>query len=286
MGLDFSHENLVYGNAYDNMFIPERFSRRVTDHIVLNYLDDNHFFRPPLYLVIEGDPGQGKTIQAIAACNKKKIAVKYISASQLAGKKEAESREVLEQTYNESLELFHSGIYTCILIDDFHMGNAITDEKINKTINSNLLIGYMMNLAESSFTQRIPIILTGNDFSKVYPALIRDGRADLFFWEPTYEEKLKIIESIYGAILKSEDLDKLPKFYTKYKNHNIAFFAQLINDIRRSLLSEEISKVDAVSDVTLHKLSQDLRLCFDKIPLKQLDNFAERREKERERGTH
>lgn len=66
-------ENLVYSKAYDNMFIPERFMRRVTDHIILNYLEDNHFFQPPLYLVIEGSPGQGKTMQTIAACNKKEL---------------------------------------------------------------------------------------------------------------------------------------------------------------------------------------------------------------------
>lgn len=284
MNCNFNQENLLYSNAYDNVFIPQRFSQRVTDHVILNYLEDNHFFQPPLYLAIEGTPGQGKTMQVIAACNKKKIAVKYISASELSGKKEAESREVLEQIYSEALTLFYSGVYVCILIDDFHMGIAITDEKINKTINSNLLIGYMMNLAQSSFKQKIPIILTGNDFSKVYPALIRDGRADMFFWEPTHDEKFEIIKSIYNPILQNEDLDNLQKFYTKYKSHNIAFFAQLINDIRRRLLSEEISKMDAISPTALHKLSLNLKMCFSKITLLQLNEFAECRDKDRERS--
>lgn len=286
MNCNFNQEDLLFSNAYDNIFIPQRFSQRVTDHVILNYLEDNHFFQPPLYLAIEGTPGQGKTMQVIAACNKKKIAVKYISASELSGKKEAESRDVLKRIYSEALTLFQSGIYVCILIDDFHMGIAITDEKINKTINSNLLIGYMMNLAQSSFKQKIPIILTGNDFSQVYPALIRDGRADMFFWEPTHDEKFGIIKSIYKPILQNDDLENLQNFYTKYQSHNIAFFVQLINDFRRRLLSDEISKIDAISSTVLQELSLNIKNRFNKITLSQLNEFAESREKDRERSVH
>ncbi|OUO73130.1 AAA family ATPase [Anaeromassilibacillus sp. An250] len=276
-------ENLVYSKAYDNMFIPERFMRRVTDHIILNYLEDNHFFQPPLYLVIEGSPGQGKTMQTIAACNKKGIAVKYISASQLSGKKEGESREALQKVYNEALELLYSGIYPCILIDDFHMGNATTDEKVNKTINSNLLIGYMMNLAEAIPKQRIPIILTGNDFSKVYPALIRDGRADIFFWEPTSDEKYETVKSLYGSILLDRDTGNFKKFFLKYQDCNVAFFAQLINDLRRKQLSDQIAQIDSVSTTSIKYLSQSIRMHLDKITLSQLDELATQRKKDRER---
>ena len=79
--------DLFYSEAYDYMYVPFRFSQRVVGHVILNFLNDNHFFMPPLYLVIEGSPGQGKTLQTIAACNKRRIAVKYVSASRLSGQK-------------------------------------------------------------------------------------------------------------------------------------------------------------------------------------------------------
>ena len=36
---------------------------------------------------------------------------------------------------------------------------------------------------------RVPIIVTGNDFSTLYAPLLRDGRMDKFLWEPTAEDK-------------------------------------------------------------------------------------------------
>lgn len=283
MTIDSYERNLIYGTTYDNMFIPQRFMQRVIDHVVLNYLEDNHFFQPPLYLVIEGTSGQGKTIQTIGACNKKKIAVKYISASQLSGKKEAESREVLEQLYDEAVALYNGGIYCCILVDDFHMGNAITDDKVKKTINSNLLIGFMMNLADSEFRQRIPMVLTGNDFSTVYPALVRDGRADVFFWEPTYDEKFETIKTIYSSLLWDTDFKDMKKFYNDYKDYSVAFFKQLINDLRRQRISAEISKIDDISASSLHTLSQKIKQNFGRITLAQLEELAQQRIKAHER---
>lgn len=63
------------------------------------------------------------------------------------------------------------------------------------TVNNQIAAGTLMNLAdnptrvsigqdwrESDITNRIPIILTGNDFSTIYAPLIRDGRMEKFYW--------------------------------------------------------------------------------------------------------
>lgn len=63
------------------------------------------------------------------------------------------------------------------------------------TVNNQIVIGTLMNLAdnptkvsigqswrESDITNRVPIIVTGNDFSTLYAPLIRDGRMDKFYW--------------------------------------------------------------------------------------------------------
>ena len=63
------------------------------------------------------------------------------------------------------------------------------------TVNNQIVVGTLMNLSdnptgvsigqdwrESDVTKRIPVIVTGNDFSTIYAPLIRDGRMDKFYW--------------------------------------------------------------------------------------------------------
>lgn len=67
------------------------------------------------------------------------------------------------------------------------------------TVNNQIVVGTLMNLAdnptrvsvgqdwrETDITNRIPIIVTGNDFSTIYAPLIRDGRMDKFYWYITF----------------------------------------------------------------------------------------------------
>lgn len=63
------------------------------------------------------------------------------------------------------------------------------------TVNNQIVVGTLMNLSdnptrvsigqdlrESNITNRVPIIVTGNDFSTIYAPLIRDGRMEKFYW--------------------------------------------------------------------------------------------------------
>ena len=71
-------KGLYYGNMLGDIYVPERFSNRIVGHVVSNYLSRGEYFKPPLYLAIQGSPGEGKTTQALAACVQKGIIVKYI----------------------------------------------------------------------------------------------------------------------------------------------------------------------------------------------------------------
>lgn len=63
------------------------------------------------------------------------------------------------------------------------------------TVNNQIVVGTLMNLSdnptrvsigqdwrESDITKRVPLIVTGNDFSTIYAPLIRDGRMEKFYW--------------------------------------------------------------------------------------------------------
>lgn len=44
---------------------------------------------------------------------------------------------------------------------------------------------------------RVPIICTGNDFSTLYAPLIRDGRMEKYYWNPTREDRIGVAMGIF-----------------------------------------------------------------------------------------
>ena len=44
----------------------------------------------------------------------------------------------------------------------------------------------------------MPIVCTGNDFSTLYAPLIRDGRMEKFYWNPTREDRIGITTGIFA----------------------------------------------------------------------------------------
>ena len=44
---------------------------------------------------------------------------------------------------------------------------------------------------------RVPIIVTGNDLSRIFAPLVRDGRMAKFYWKPTREDLVSILHQMY-----------------------------------------------------------------------------------------
>lgn len=44
---------------------------------------------------------------------------------------------------------------------------------------------------------RVPIVCTGNDFSTLYAPLIRDGRMEKYYWNPTREDRIGVCMGIF-----------------------------------------------------------------------------------------
>ena len=81
---------------------------------------------------------------------------------------------------------------------------------------------------ENKRTKRIPIIMTGNDFSKLYEPLVRAGRMTSFFWQPTLGEKAIMVRHIFTHLTQDESYS-LVETLQKIANSEltIAFFAHL-----------------------------------------------------------
>lgn len=260
---------------YSTMMVPKEFKEKVLVHVVSQYMTLNEFFVPPLYLAIEGPAGEGKTSQTIAVLTQHNIEVLYVSASEISGSHEGDPVKILNGIYNYAVHRSKRGYCIAILIDDFHMGAINQDSKTEKTINSNLLTGRMMNLADCSGEKKIPVIMTGNDFSTVYAPLLRSGRADIYRWEPDIKLKAVIIQSILDSFVKMNENEYI-QFCNIFREGTISDFSQLKNDFRKRYVWEMIENKTSLTIEEIQKLNCKM-YSFRRLNFQEICELAEKR---------
>ena len=106
------------------------------------------------------------------------------------------------------------------MINDLDAGAGRFDRGTQYTVNTQLVNATLMNIADnptnvqlpgsydSTPLSRVPIIVTGNDLSTLYAPLIRDGRMEKFFWEPTREDKIGIVAGILKNELSAREIEQ------------------------------------------------------------------------------
>lgn len=221
-------------------YINPNFERAVVSHIIGNYMKNSPY---PLYLAIHGPKGEGKTFQTIRTCSKYNIAVYYISGAELCGSYEKDSITAIEKNLDDAIEEYKkSNIVSVFVIDDFHLSIASISAGVSRTVNSQILTGWLMNLADrakSSTQPRIPFILLGNDFSNLYDPLTRDGRMDFFEWRPDESTKKKIICRHFEDYVPRDNRE-FSRLIDANINQPISFFAEIKNDMFKEIISEQI----------------------------------------------
>ena len=209
------------------MYIPERFIEAVDAHMLGNMLDISNY---PLILLIVGLPGMGKTYQLRSYLEIVGVEVFSISAADLESDRAGVPAKLLEQKYIEASSSISSGNPAVLLIDDIDttLGEW---EKNTGTVNHQDILAFLMHIADKpSFIEnvgsvnRVPVFFTCNYFNRLYKPLIRDGRANRFDWEPTREEKIAIVTSVF----RFEDSKTAEMLVGAYPTKPISFFSNLL----------------------------------------------------------
>jgi hypothetical protein len=97
---------------------------------------------------------------------------------------------------------------------------------------------------EGKVTFRVPIIITGNDFTKLYEPLVRAGRMTSFEWIPTPDERVEIVWSIFPELSQAKCEQLIRELHEKIEGElpnnmkvlPIAFFSHL----RATLLDQDL----------------------------------------------
>ncbi|MGB3510599.1 MAG: ribulose bisphosphate carboxylase small subunit [Microcoleaceae cyanobacterium] len=258
-------------------YISPRFIDKLAVHITKNFLELPRI-RVPLILGIHGRKGEGKTFQCQLVFEKMGIEPVTLSGGELESKDAGDPARLLRLRYREASEKIKvQGRMCALFINDLDAGAGRFDSGTQYTVNTQLVNATLMNIADNptnvqlpgSYDEtplhRIPIIVTGNDFSTLYAPLIRDGRMEKFYWEPDREERIGIVASIFKTDkLSSGDIQHL---VDKFSDQAIDFFSAL----RSRIYDEQIR--DFIHQIGIEKISKRVVNSTEKIPDFPQPNF-------------
>jgi len=240
-------------------YISPRFQDKLAVHITKNYLDLPNV-RVPLILGIHGRKGEGKSFQCELVFEKMGVEVTLISGGELESPDAGDPARLIRLRYRETAELIKVRGKMCVLmINDLDAGAGRFDEGTQYTVNTQLVNATLMNIADnptdvqlpgsydSNPLHRVPIIVTGNDFSTLYAPLIRDGRMEKFYWEPNRDDKIGIVGGIFSEDgLSKQDIEKLVE---NFPTQAVDFYSAL----RSRIYDEQIRKF--IHDTGIEKVS-------------------------------
>ncbi|WP_193198021.1 ribulose bisphosphate carboxylase small subunit [Nostoc sp. MG11] len=234
-------------------YIAPRFLDKLAVHITKNFLKLPGI-RVPIILGIHGRKGEGKSFQCELVFEKMGIEVTHISGGELESPDAGDPARLIRLRYRETAELIKVRGKMCVLmINDLDAGAGRFDEGTQYTVNTQLVNATLMNIADnptdvqlpgsydSTPLHRVPIIVTGNDFSTLYAPLIRDGRMDKFYWEPDRDDKVGIVEGIFEPDgLSRREIEQLVDTFV---NQSIDFFSALRSRIYDEQIRNFVHKI-------------------------------------------
>ncbi|MQM04487.1 hypothetical protein Taro_037286, partial [Colocasia esculenta] len=257
-------------NNMNGFYIAPAFMDKLVVHITKNYMNLPNI-KIPLILGIWGGKGQGKSFQCELVFAK--MGIKWVailtaflcfgrpvdarspimmSAGELESGNAGEPAKLIRQRYREAADIIKKGKMCCLFINDLDAGAGRMGGTTQYTVNNQMVNATLMNIADNPTNvqlpgmynkqenPRVPIIVTGNDFSTLYAPLIRDGRMEKFYWAPTRDDRVGVCTGIFRSDnVPAEDVVKL---VDTFPGQSIDFFgavrARVYDDEVRKWISE------------------------------------------------
>ncbi|XP_050209432.1 ribulose bisphosphate carboxylase/oxygenase activase 2, chloroplastic-like isoform X2 [Mercurialis annua] len=248
-------------NNMDGFYIAPAFMDKLVVHITKNFMTLPNI-KVPLILGVWGGKGQGKSFQCELVFAKMGINPIMMSAGELESGNAGEPAKLIRQRYREAADIIKKGKMCCLFINDLDAGAGRMGGTTQYTVNNQMVNATLMNIADNPTNvqlpgmynkeenPRVPIIVTGNDFSTLYAPLIRDGRMEKFYWAPTRDDRIGVCTGIF----KTDNVPQegIIKVVDTFPGQSIDFFGAL----RARVYDDEVRKW--IGGVGVEKIGKSL----------------------------
>ncbi|KAH1263215.1 Ribulose bisphosphate carboxylase/oxygenase activase 1, chloroplastic [Glycine max] len=226
-------------NNMDGFYIAPAFMDKLVVHISKNFMTLPN---------IKACKGQGKSFQCELVFAKMGINPIMMSAGELESGNAGEPAKLIRQRYREAADMIKKGKMCALFINDLDAGAGRLGGTTQYTVNNQMVNATLMNIADNPTNvqlpgmynkeenPRVPIIVTGNDFSTLYAPLIRDGRMEKFYWAPTRDDRVGVCNGIFRT--DNVPKDDIVKLVDTFPGQSIDFFGAL----RARVYDDEVRK--------------------------------------------
>ncbi|KAK1299207.1 hypothetical protein QJS10_CPB14g01626 [Acorus calamus] len=248
-------------NMKDGFYIAPAFMDKLIVHITKNFMNLPNI-KVPLILGVWGGKGQGKSFQCELVFAKMGINPIMMSAGELESGNAGEPAKLIRQRYREAADIIKKGKIAVLFINDLDAGAGRMGGTTQYTVNNQMVNATLMNIADNPTNvqlpgmynkqenPRVPIIVTGNDFSTLYAPLIRDGRMEKFYWAPTREDRIGVCKGIFRTDNIADEA--IVKLVDTFPGQSIDFFGAL----RARVYDDEVRKW--IAEIGIEKVGMRL----------------------------
>jgi ATPase family associated with various cellular activities (AAA) len=236
-----------------NDSIARRFTEAVSLHLIANFRPDVKQ-GTPLFLGIQGPKGEGKTYQVERILEKESIHSVLLSGGEMESPNAGAPAARTRAAYLEAGTYAEAGTPAAVLLNDADAAIGTWGDLTQYTVNTQNLITELMHLAdyptrvEGKRVRRVPIILTGNDFTRLYAPLRRSGRMRIFSWRMHPAERAAAVRSLFPWLAEQQAGGLVHAF----PDQPIAFWAE----VRRRM--DDPALITALHKYGLGELAQRL----------------------------
>ena len=206
-------EALLQENMDGGIFVLARMAWVIVRHFVGNFLPRVREC-VPVILCITGPKGTGKTMTVRETLRRLDVHVEDIPASACESELAGVPAKRLKATYRQAAELqLKEGRPTAVVLDDLDL--AVGEFGATGTRNTQHLLSALMEIADRPTmvdrrrSDRVPMVVTCNDITKVYPVATRERRMRVVSWTPAREELLPVAIHMFDGLLSESQVSGL-----------------------------------------------------------------------------
>ncbi|MFW6062452.1 MAG: AAA family ATPase [Planctomycetota bacterium] len=229
--------DLLAENASSDIYLPRTFLGAIYEHILGGLVDWSRGCTPVI-LTITGPFGCGKSTMLSEALRRLGVQRFRLPASAAESRWAGEPAQKLKDLYLQAAEQqAGEGRPAALVIDDLDLG--LGDFGATGTTNAQHTLSALMERAdtpeelEGRRVDRVAVVATANDVTKLYGALHRPGRMRVFRWDPRGEDLRHIGAHILRDLLPASLVARIAAVRPSW---TLAHYSQLRSHLLRASL--------------------------------------------------